>query len=587
MKPSSFRLTVVATLLALPGSAVLTGLAGSAATRAGTAEAADAPAAPAPAPAAPTPAKRPLDPKERDKLIPLLRGYLDVENPDGFKARTQLVDALKKLRETGCDVLAERETLMTVIYPARAFAPAFEKKLLGKDDKDAKIELDTATNVVAVRWGDFRLSISLPAGYEDARKGKKLPTLAPFPAIVTLHDLEDFMGEKDAKDHPGSEVIKRRWNRKATKVPDGWFIFAPVATRAQFTKDGRIDPTKVPLRELWTRYHVDVDRVVLEGGSDALALAAAQPNFFSGLIVRNADKAELPCPQLVRNLSTLRVYVVGGPDAPIVKTLEANGFPKERLTVAGPEGLPDWLAAKDLRRVVPKSFRWTVKDADVHSFAHWVNIEQVEAGETASATLQVEVVDTAEAPNTIQVTSSGVRSISLFLSDEIVDLNREVKLVINATPVREVKIHSPRNAEGLAVRLPARFDVQRSLDNVFDLMPEFWPRRRMYYGWLFPLAFMKVPVRTDRAETDGAGKPPAPPDGAPTTPPVDEAAALREKNALNYFTKAEENEAIGDVAKALKLYRKAVEEGDSSVKAKAEAKVKELEAKAGGGAAVR
>jgi len=578
MKSSLFRWSWVASVFVLPGAIGVATIAGGGAR---PAVAADAPAAPVPAGPAPA-AKRPLDPKERAQLVPLLRGYLDVDNPEGFKARTQLVDALKKLRESGCDVLADREALLSVIYPARAFAPAFEKKLLTRDDKDAKIELDTFTNVVSVNWGDRRLSISLPAGYEEARKGKKLPTLAPFPAIVSLHELEDFMGDKGQKEHPGSELIKRRWSRKATKVPDGWFVFAPVATRAQFSKDGKIDPTKIPLRELWTRYHVDVDRVVLEGGSDALAFAASQPQFFAGLIVRN-EKAELPVPELVRNLSTLSIYVVGGAESPVVKALEAGGFPKERLKVGGAEGLPEWLAAKELRRVVPKVFTWTVKDPDVHAFAHWVNIEQVDAGGTVAPTLKVEVVDTAEAPNTIQVTSSGIRSLSFFLSDDVVDLGREVKLIVNATPVREVKVHSPRSAEGKAVKLPARFDAERTLDNVFDLMPDFYPRRQMYYGWLFPLAFVKVPVRTDRAEEvcpTTQGKPPVETPAAP----VDEAAALREKNALNYVTKAGENEEIGDFAKALKLYRKAVEEGESSVKAKAEAKVTELEAKVGGAA---
>ena len=569
MKPSLTRPFLAAVLLALPAPAVL---------------AADAPPAPA-APAA-APAKRPLDPKEREKLVPLLRGYLDVENPDGFKARTQLVDALKKLRETGCDVLADREALMGVVCPARAFAPAFEK-LLVKGDKESRIDLDTATNVVAVSWGDLRLSVGLPAGYEDARKGKKLPTLAPYPAIVTLHDLEDFMNDKGQQKDPGSEVIKRRWPRKATKVPDGWLMFAPVVTRAQFVKaDGKLDMQRIPLRELWTRYHVDVDRIVVEGGGDAVALAAAQPNLFAGLIVRNADKADVSCPELVRNLSTLPIYVVGTPDAPLVKSLEAGGFPKELLKVGGVEGLPDWLASKEVRRVVPKTFKWTVRDADMHSFAHWVNIEQVEGGGSAPPRLAVEVVDTAEAPNTIRITSSGIRSMSLFLSDEIVDLNRDVKLIINATPVREVKIHSPRAAEGLAVKLPAKFDAQRTLDNVFDLMPEFWPRRRMYYGWTFPLAFMKVPVRTDRDENAGAEKPGGEAPPAPTTP-ADPAAELREKNAQRYFTKAAENEDIGDLKKALDLYRKAAAEGESTVKEKAETKVKELEAKVGADAPPR
>jgi hypothetical protein len=332
MKPSLSRPFLAAVLLALPAPR------SSPRTRAG-------PAAPAAAPA-----KRPLDPKERERLVPLLRGYLDVENPDGFKARTQLVDALKKLRETGCDVLADREALMGVVYPARAFAPAFEK-LLVKGDKESRIDLDTATNVVAVSWGDLRLSVGLPAGYET-RKGKSSRRSRP-PGDRHAARPRRLHERQGAAEGPGSEVIKRRWPRKATKVPDGWLMFAPVVTRAQFVMaDGKLDMQRIPLRELWTRYHVDVDRIVVEGGGDAVALAAAQPNLFAGLIVRNADKADVSCPELVRNLSTLPIYVVGTPDAPLVKSLEAGGFPKELLKVGGVEGLPDWLASKEVRRVV-------------------------------------------------------------------------------------------------------------------------------------------------------------------------------------------------------------------------------------------
>jgi hypothetical protein len=162
-----------------------------------------------------------------------------------------------------------------------------------------------------------------------------------------------------------------------------------------------------------------------------------------------------------------------------------------------------------------------------------VNIEQVEAGRPAAARRRGG--GHGRGANTIRITSSGIRSMSLFLSDEIVDLNRDVKLIINATPVREVKIHSPRAAEGLAVvRLPAKFDAQRT-DNVFDLMPEFWPRRRMYYGWTFPLAFIRRSrvhgPRRERRRREARRRGPARADD-----PGGPGRRLRaEKNARRYF----------------------------------------------------
>ena len=49
--------------------------------------------------------------------------------------------------------------------------------------------------------------------------------------------------------------------------------------------------------------------------------------------------------------------------------------------------------------------------------------------------------------------------------------------------------------------------------------------------------------------------------------------------AKTYFDKAQDLEKAGNFAKARALYERAVAEGETSFKAKAEAKVKELEGK--------
>jgi hypothetical protein len=211
-----------------------------------------------------------------------------------------------------------------------------------------------------------------------------------------------------------------------------------------------------------------------------------------------------------------------------------------------------------------------VKDPNLHGTAHWVNLEQLDAGSGKPPVLDVNVD---KETNAIQLTSSGVRAVSFFLSDDVVDLGREVRIVVNGQPVKEVRIQSPKDPEGERVKLPASFESRRTLDNVLDLLP-INPRRGLYVGWLVPVVVMKVPVRTDRDPT------------AEACPPADAAETARiEREARTAFDKAAEAEAAGDVAKALKLYRKAVEAGASSLQAKAEAKVKELEAKAGGGGA--
>ena len=216
-----------------------------------------------------------------------------------------------------------------------------------------------------------------------------------------------------------------------------------------------------------------------------------------------------------------------------------------------------------------------MKDPDYHGQALWVNLEAFDLVAAPMPNLDVECLDTKDDPNTVRIRAEGVRGLSIFLSDALVDLDRPVRVVVNGTEVAEARVPS-NQPSGKVVKLPLKFE--RTLDEMFDrqLLPI---RKGLFYGWLYPVLLQSIAVRSDAKEkgTAGGGEPPAAP-GAP----VDAAAKERaERDAGQYFAKAEENEKAGDLAKALKLYKKAVEEGDTSVRAKAEAKVKELEAKVG------
>ncbi|MCC7138374.1 MAG: hypothetical protein IT460_08120 [Planctomycetes bacterium] len=551
MGPSLRPVRAVSTL------AVLATLAGLAAPSPTSCRAEDAPPAAPPAPEAPK--HRPLDPKEKERLLPVLRGYFDLDSSDSFKYRLQAIGELRKLKETGLDLLADREALLKAVYGARHFQPYFEKKLIAREDKNSEILYDASANVVNVSWEDRRLSIALPAGYMELAKGKKLWGVEPFPAIVTLHELEDFQDAKGTRKFPGAEVIKRRWDRKTNKLLDSWFVYAPVATRAQFVVDGKVQPARVPLAEFWRRYHVDFDRLVLDGGADALAFAVSQPSFYAGLILRTRE-ATLPSKELVRNLSSLPIYVMASNECPIADLLRSGNLSPDKITYGGPEGLAEWLA-KLPRRTPPKSFEWTYRD-DSHGFAHYVNVEQVDPG-TDLATLKVEAVDTKDDPNTLRIASKGVRGITVFLSDAILDLDRPVRLVVNGQPVKEVRIPTQRQPEGRPVAMPAKFE--RTLDDTFDNQFQISTRASQYYGWIWPVVLPKIAVRGDASSE---------PDLKDVDPQV-------QAEADKYFAKAQEKETGGDLAKALELYRKAVAAGLSSVKAKAEAKVKELEGKVG------
>jgi hypothetical protein len=161
----------------------------------------------------------------------------------------------------------------------------------------------------------------------------------------------------------------------------------------------------------------------------------------------------------------------------------------------------------------------------------------------------------------------------VFLSDRVLSLDKPVRIVVNGKPVPDAKLMTGK-PEGRSVKLPAKLD--RSADVAFDASPELSVRRSRYYGFIYPVV-LDFPVRTDADASEektepAGGAPPAAPAPAVATP-------QQEAEALQYFTKAEEAEKAGDAAKALRLYQKAVDVGPTAVKAKAEAKVKELQPK--------
>jgi hypothetical protein len=310
------------------------------------------------------------------------------------------------------------------------------------------------------------------------------------------------------------------------------------------------------------RYHVDFDRVVIDGGSDALAFAAARPSFYAGVIVRG-DKADLK-PELARNLANLSVYVVGSDASAAKKSLAAGGFPMERVKVGGADGLAAWL--KDVKKVTPRSFHWAAPHPTFLG-AHWIGVLASDPGPEIP-TMDVEVVDTADDPNTIRMKTKLVRGVSLLLNDRIVDLDRPVRIVVNGKPVTEVK-QNTNGDDVRTVKLPAA--LGRSFDLMFNNRQAPSIRDYQWFGDLYA-AQVSFSIATDDAPPSDATT-----TGASTGAPEDPNASQAEVTAQRYFQKAADAEKAGQVDRARELYKKAVAEGETSVKAKAEERLKALE----------
>jgi hypothetical protein len=275
-------------------------------------------------------------------------------------------------------------------------------------------------------------------------------------------------------------------------------VVAPVAPRARFLEDGRIRHevlTRV-IGETWRRYHVDFDRIVVDGAEPAAALAAAYPDLFAGVVLRGGT----PDPRTVPNFAHVPVFVVD--DAPLARELDRAGHPE--VTVGSPSEAVAWIARR--RRTFVASFAWFAVSED-HRWARYVAIRSWD--EREPRTLRVEVERSTEVPDTIRIDATGIGEIDLHLGDEIVDLSRPVGLVLNG---RERLVEAWGEAgEGATGPPEAWFDA------AFDDPPG--ARETMYFGRLYPVTLRGLvlgePVLADPPppRTPRGPEPEAVPDG--------------------------------------------------------------------------
>ena len=204
-------------------------------------------------------------------------------------------------------------------------------------------------------------------------------------------------------------------------------------------------------RDLFSRFHVDPDRVYVSGLSQtgfwAWYLGAFRADRFAGIAPMSAVTWEVD--GVATNLTTLPVYVlhgdadktcpVGQPRA-FVKRLEAARIDVKYKEIAGagheysvwsnlPEGL-GWLASKP-RAHVPAHVVKAVR-SEKGPWAHWIRIDAVEgAADGQAATAPVARVEGRIEGNRVEVTSERVKALTVCLSSERLDLESPVEVVWN------------------------------------------------------------------------------------------------------------------------------------------------------------
>ena len=479
---------------------------------------------PLPAPGPMGDAWAPADPGAHRKLVLGLRYYLDLDE-DIWAGRKAFDKELRRLAANDVFPLADPRLLRWLVEQGRSFAlPLDDPRYLRSESAVVRQRGETGFEV---QHDTLHVHVREPNRYARQRL-HRFPRPAPWPVVVALHDDTDAASTGG----PGRSWLDRHWHDDDHQtLRDDWFAFVPISSDGRFSDGMRLTPDKVfgPLRQLWSRYHIDFDRVVLDGGQDALlGVVTNATAFLAGLVLRDVavvdgQIANAKIADSLVNITHLPVYVVDRPD--LAKALRAAGL-RHVVEGDGRDTLVDWMGRR--RRHLPRRFDWEVVDAD-QQVAYWVSIDQP-LWEAPRRTLTAAVRE--DDSNTIDIDAVGMTELSVFLDDTLVDLDRPVRLVINGTLVWDDR-----------TRIRARYvDLMRDLKEIFEL-PPVNVRKHRYYGWLKPASIIRMSV--PRQAT-----------GAPPRREGEGATHKQEADAERLHRKATTAMASGNTERARKLLRR-------------------------------
>ncbi len=420
--------------------------------------------------------------KPYKSLIEAARQYFDLDE-EQWKGRTALVAELEQHAAEGRYFLKDMEALRWLVYQGRSFEAQLTdrkwQKAFGVTEKKG-----LAGTLNWIKSEDLTLNFSIPKSYpkKDKDLRNKIPRGDPYPLLISLHEKRDYNDK-----YPGQALLKRRYPTKAwPELYENWIVMCPIAAAGNFVdkKGGMRDKVfRNPFAEFWRHYNIDFERIVLDGSEQAFVAATSMPVYFSGVILNGKWKLDDEQALLVKNFATLPTYVVNNPA--LAKQLREAGHEAVTAGVGGAT-LKTWMAER--KRVPPTKFSWTVApDRYDQVLAYWVNLDGTNWG-APKRQLDVDVVDTATEPNTIKIKALGINSLSLFLNDDVVDLDRKVRILING--------HIEH--DGIIKPQDERMEkVGRDFDFLFNREP-VRIRVSMFFGWLTPARVVSLTVRPPR-----------------------------------------------------------------------------------------
>lgn len=176
-------------------------------------------------------------------------------------------------------------------------------------------------------------------------------------------------------------------------------------------------------------YAIDFDRVYLvgrgEGVAAAVTIASRFPDRFAGVIGRSGDVGETGADNF-RNLPTFLAGAGAGATA-FQQKIEAAGY--GNCTVK-PDGSEEdlWAWIEKNSRVSNPSEVVLVPGSPFPIRAYWLEVPALDTGGVARIAAKID-----RATNTVTIDAEGVASTTLYFNDQLVDLDKPVKVVCNGS----------------------------------------------------------------------------------------------------------------------------------------------------------
>lgn len=354
------------------------------------------------------------------------------------------LDAWAKKRELGGKhPLALTEDLGRALFHSNAY----EASKGIRKGKVTAVEMDT----LEATPRKIEYGFHAPARYA--------PKDGPFPFLLCIPDV----GEKPT-DH-----LTERWllpdlreNVILAAIP------LPESAAAPDGEEARANLFSVFV-DVTRTYAVDFDRIFIAGRGKgvevAMQIAARFPDRFAGVVGRSGDCGVVQA----ENFSNLPTFFAGaGAQASaFAEACKAAGF--ENVTIL-PEGKEEQVLAwvrDHARRANPEEVRLVPGSPFPHR-AYWLQVPRFDNSD-GRASIRAKVD---RASNTITVESKGISEVILFLNDQLVDLDRPLKVVCNGVENEDLVqrsfydflefIRTGRSDPGKLYTASKRYDIRDS-----------------------------------------------------------------------------------------------------------------------------